>query len=401
MMYRIISAIAGYYRFFVNGRAAERVLNRLMTINADIFDIERINENEITFSAGVIHYKKIKHVLDEMRSVGIKYRTVLRGFPEVLYRYRKRTGLVIGIFLSCALIWASSLFIWTVEIRGLVSVTDETMREMLSDAGLYEGKRISDINFDDIRFELINRYPEISYAIFFISGTHALVSISERAFPPDTSKNNDPYNLVAKCDGVIVDSAVSDGMTMVKSGEFVRKGDLLVSGIVELQTTAYKTVHAKGSVFAKTVHEFSVTVPFESHEKVYTGNEAVKRRLEILDFSVPLYLSSDCGFGKYEAYKRTENVILFDLIRLPFRLTETSFAEYKTPLIYLTPEKAENKAYDMYKEYIKNELSEREIVKEEISVNEEEKGITFKAVIWCIEDIAEEKAFLSEEYDEP
>ncbi len=397
MMYRMLSAILGYYRFFVNGRAAERVLNRLMVMNTDIFDIERISEFEISFNVGLRHCKKIKSVLDEMRSVGIKYRTVLHGFPEVLYRYRKRTGLAAGIILSCFLIWLSSLFVWTIEIQGLKLITDETMREMLCDAGLYEGKKISDIDFDNLRFALINKYPEISYVTFFVSGTHTLVSVSERDFPPDTSKNNDPYNLVAKCDGVIVDSAVSDGMTVVKKGDFVKKGDLLVSGIVELQTTAYKTVHAKGHVYAQTVHEFSVNIPFESHEKVYTGAEVVKRKLEILNFSIPLYLTADCGFEKYEAYKRTENVILFDAIRLPFRLTETSFAEYKTPVTYLTFDKAKNKAYDSYKAYVKTELSEREVVREEINLKDDENGITLSAVIWCVEDIAEEKVLLATE----
>ena len=393
MMYRMLSLIFGYFRISVKGRSSERVLNRLMILNTDIFDIERINESEISFSVGVRHFKRVKYILDGMRGEGIKYNASLKGFPFLLYRYRKRAGIALGILLSCLLIWISGLFIWTIEIRGLNTITDEEMRKMLNDAGLFEGTIISGLDMDKVRFELITKYPQISYVTFFVSGTHALVSISERDFPPDTTKNTDPYNLVAKCDGLIVDSVVSDGMTVVKKGDYVKKGDLLVSGIVELQTTAYKTVHAKGHVYAETVHEFSVNIPFRSHEKVYTGKETVRRKLEILNFSIPLYFNADSGYEKYDAYKRTENLELFDVIRLPVRLTETSFAEYITPITYLTLDAAKNKAYDSYKNYVEKELSEREMIKEEIDIKDDENGVTLNAVVWCVEDIAEEKEF--------
>ena len=376
------------------------MIDSLMHMNIDIFSISRTGENEISFMTGLRNKRRVRELLDRSRNVGIRYDIELMGLPRLLYLYRKRMGLAAGILLSIVLLMLSGMFVWTIDIRGNIRLTDGEVREMLRRSGFYEGMLISDSDADRIRVNVINDHPEISYITFFISGTHALVTVSERELPPDTSKDNNPYNLVAKRDGVITGSVVSEGMTVVKKGDFVKKGDLLVSGIVELQTTSYKAVHAKGEVYAQTYREFSVDIPYSSFEKEYTGREKYKRSIDILGFDIPLFLSPDSGYEKYDAFKRTENAVLWDCIRLPFRINETLFAEYETKLCHFTREEAEKKAFDAYKKYIERELNVYEKIKEEVEVTETDNGIELRCMLWCIEDIALQKPIASREITE-
>ena len=48
-----------------------------------------------------------------------------RGLPRLLSRIGKRAGLVVGAFLAMALIVASSLFVWDVQVSGNVELSEE------------------------------------------------------------------------------------------------------------------------------------------------------------------------------------------------------------------------------------------------------------------------------------
>lgn len=68
-----------------------------------------------------------------------------------------------------------------------------------------------------------------------------------------------PTNVVASEDGLILSCDVLQGTEEVKVGSAVRKGDLLISGIVTYRNGSEKMLHADGIVRAETKDNFSIS----------------------------------------------------------------------------------------------------------------------------------------------
>jgi similar to stage IV sporulation protein len=117
---------------------------------------------------------------------------------------------------------------------------------------------------------------------------------------------------------------------MVREGDVVQAGDLLVTGLIEVSdgtTVSYDYLHATAEVMAKTVYGFSVDVPLVYGDREYTGN--VKRDYIFVFFDRELNLTRrNVGFENY--VRHTE----FDILRfgenypLPFRRVTVEYREF-------------------------------------------------------------------------
>lgn len=134
----------------------------------------------------------------------------------------------------------------------------------------------------------------IAWAGVEIRGVKLTVSIEDSISVPKLIQSNQPYNIVAERDGLIVKMEVYAGNALVKEGDTVRKGQLLVSGKIENQRPdlggdfGSKEVHALGRVIARTWYESSLPVSMEYTQRIKTGNEHKTVYLKFLDEKIKL-----------------------------------------------------------------------------------------------------------------
>ena len=88
----------------------------------------------------------------------------------------------------------------------------------------------------------------------------------------------EPCNIIASQDCTITEIVTASGTPVVKAGDDVKKGDILISGAVylyddnnEVLDTNY--VSAEGTVYGICVYHYKDTVPLSCYSKEYTGNE--------------------------------------------------------------------------------------------------------------------------------
>ena len=119
-----------------------------------------------------------------------------------------------------------------------------------------------------------------------IKGTNAIVKIVEADLKPDIIKEEEYCNIVATKDAMIVKINAQNGTAVVKEGDIVTKGTVLIQGWLEGQFTGIRYVHANGEVQAKVWYSQKISVPLKQTKKIKTDKEENKYSVKINNFEI-------------------------------------------------------------------------------------------------------------------
>ncbi len=365
-MKSIIRYIRGYYRIKVPSRHKIRVANILLHNGIENWHEESSEEGDLCFCISEKDYKKLLYIIDKNGTeVYIVYR---RGLPSVIASHRNRAGLLAGLFCFFLIIILSSFYIWDIKIVSDTNINHNEILANLKALGCYEGTFVPSLDFDDLCIDYVNKHDNCSWISVNVKGTVAEVEIREREIYSHLPKEV-PCNLVASHDAVIEDFQVYSGKSLVEQGNVVKKGDLLVSGIVEKKDQSkLRLCHAEGEVWATVDSELRVEVPFDYKKQEYTGQEWEKRQVRFFNFTFPVF--STVPKKKENCTHLTEygDVVLFDEIELPLTMEKEVYRQYELKDARYTKEQAQAAAEHLMENKFAAELSGAQIIK--ISTNE-------------------------------
>ena len=352
-------------------------------------DFEQKNQAEL-FSVLLYapHYKEYVRLRGKRR-----YRNEARrhlGFFELTERYRKRIGLVIGFFMALSLIILSSLFVWDITIEGAERIPEQTILEALASRGLELGTFTPSVDTETAEDFLILDVDGLSFVSINLRGTVVQVQVREREKNTEILDTQSPSNLIASVDGQIEALRVTGGLITVKLGETVKKGDLLVSGVIDSAALGYRLVRARGEVLARTTLTYRVEIPYETTEKIYTGRFFSQKSIKIFSKTIKLFRKDSICPSSCDKIESEKRLYLFDRIKLPVFITETEYAEYEIVPKRLSQKEALAEAYRQLRTLSENDLSDAEILGRYTSFTEDETAITLTQQIECIINIAKE-----------
>ena len=142
MIFKILQYIRGYLLIRVTGYSAERFLNACRHRGIRLWNMRPCG-NAYEMNISIRGFGKIRPIV---RKTGVRVVIAERaGLPFFLYRYRKRKLFFVGAGLFFVLIFTLSKFIWSIDIRGNFTRTDETLLEFLEEKEVVNGMRISEI----------------------------------------------------------------------------------------------------------------------------------------------------------------------------------------------------------------------------------------------------------------
>ena len=114
-------------------------------------------------------------------------------------------------------------------------------------------------------------------------GTVAYVTVLEKEVHGQEVKEG-YSNVVAACDAVIEEISVVRGVACVKVGDSVKKGDLLISGVLpEEQGGGF--CYAEGEIFGRVSESISVSVDEYKIKKTEKNSEIAHLDIKIFGFS--------------------------------------------------------------------------------------------------------------------
>lgn len=316
------------------------------------------------------------------------------GLPYLLFKYRKRYGILIGLLLASALIILSGSFVWDVRVSGNNSLEKQEVIDFLDAQGLKVGNYIKNLDVDVIENRVLISSDKISWISINLVGNVAFVEIRESQHPPIRPQQEYPANLIAYCDGQIESIETHAGETKVTVGQFVRKGDLLISGIYDSYPWGYRYVRAQGNVMARTIKNINIEIPLNYQKKAYTGEINTKNSLIFFSKEIKLYRKTRFLGTTYDTIYKVSKCCLPHGIDLPLEWHSTIFAEYIYEDQIRTPEEALELAYEELDKQIDDMVSSGAVILRKNTSGElQESRYLLECTIVVIENIAETKEF--------
>ena len=277
------SWLSGSVLLECEGGYPERFLNTAASLNVPLWDVHR-RKASLWCRTSAAHYRTLRPAARAARArmrVRAKY-----GLPFRIKRWGLRGGLFAGAAVFLVLLSTLSSRVWVIQVRGNTTVPSEEILAVLAPLGVREGCRFNNVDLPSLQLTALQQLPSVTWLTVNQSGSILTVEVKERSGEHVLTKET-PCNLIAACDGVIVSIHTACGQAVVKAGDAVRRGDLLISGIADSKVGPRLT-HAAGSILARTTHTRSVTVPL--NETVTVPSHTVERPyLTAFGFKIPLF----------------------------------------------------------------------------------------------------------------
>lgn len=151
------------------------------------------------------------------------------------------------------------------EIRDLITIALEE-RGIKKNSWKKEYQEI-----EQIKEEILNLYPsQLEWLEIEVKGMNYIVRVEERKVLEEKSKKTQ-CNIIANKDGIVKSVLYNQGEALVRTNDFVKKGDILISGTILKDTETKNLVCATGEVFAEVWYKVKVNLPTIEQKKHPTG----------------------------------------------------------------------------------------------------------------------------------
>ena len=246
----------------------EKFINLLWKNGIVVKNVKKLNITTVVLEINLSDYGEISKLA---KRADAKIVIVDRkGLSFFLMKLKNRFALTLGVILFAGVIYYLSTFIWNIEITTEHYLSPYELRSQIKGFGIIPGLRKKNIDVYDIENKITRNNDEIMWIRARIEGIKLKIDVIERQSPPIIINSKAPGNLIANKDGVVVRVFTKEGTAIVKMGDTVQKGDLLVKGEQGKEGSVYP-VHADGEVIAKTFYEKIREVPLSTVSNIRTG----------------------------------------------------------------------------------------------------------------------------------
>lgn len=347
---------AGYVTVNIEGFFIERFLNICRNKNIVLQDLRRENNTYIKVKILKSDFKEIRHIAKATKcKIKIEKKS---GIPFFVNKYRKRKIFAVAVLVIAIFIFILTKFIWNIEVYGNENISTEEITNLVKDYGIEIGKLKFNINTDKISNSIRLNREDLSWIGIKIQGTNVIITVEEAIKAPEIIDKNEMCNIVAKKDAIISKIVVQSGTARVAVGDEVKKGDLLVEGIMEGELLGPREVHAEANIYGKNIFEKEKKEEFIQNMKVETGKKEEKNEICINKFKIN-FNKGVSKFKNYDTISSNQKVKFFSNFYLPIEIKKTIYKEITNEVKTYSEEEL--------KEKIKKELEEEMELEYEIS----------------------------------
>lgn len=365
MIIRLLNYIVGYVYMELHGEKRERFINLCTKRKISLWKVKNIPEGYGFY----IYAKDVRFLREIIKKTGIRPAIKKKyGMPFLLFKHRKRKAFLLGIMTAFAIVYVMSQFIWDISIEGNYSYTKYEIIKLLEENNVFHGMKKTDADCEKIEKLVRNEFFDITWVSVELTGTRLIVHMRENF--DDTQSNmkenqneqvnntQTGYMLVSEKDAVIESIITRTGKPMVKSGDTVTEGTVLIDGKYDIMGDyeAYirtQYVKADGDVYGYVVYPYDETIKREYKLKTYTGNEYAYNKIRINDKAAD-FCFYEADYKEYDRIETEKQCSIVGDFYIPVYISEILCREYVTESVFYTDEELKKAAETKLSIFLEN-----------------------------------------------
>ena len=310
------------YKVVVEGKNPDYFINSLINNNIYIYDLKK-EYKRLIIVISLADYNKLKKIKTSYKFY------VIDSYGVVKFKYliKKYLFFLLSFFLGiCINIFLSKL-IFEVEVVHTDKYIKELVYNNLRENGIYKYRfKVSYSEKEKIIKEILKKENDnIEWLEIEEIGTKYIVKVEQR------KKNKEeeicvPRNIVSGKDAFILDIQADIGEVIKKKYDYVKKGDIVISGIIHNKEEEVSRKCATGRIYGEVWYKVNLEIPIIYREVIITGKEKKVFEINFLNKNISF-------FNNFKTYKK-ESTFLIGSNLLPISLNftkylETNVKEYK------------------------------------------------------------------------
>lgn len=338
-----------YYEIEISGKNIYRFFEKIIKNKINIFDIKH-KLNIIIFKVSYNDYLKIikLNTIYNIRIINI------RGINKVKKLFSFYYIFFCLLFLNIVFIFIYSKMIFFIEIK----TENKELKEIIESN--YDKYELSLYKFSN-SYSNLKKISErikqdnnklIEWIEIKHIGVKYEINIIEKIDLDSKNINNTKKNdVVAEKNGLILDIYASSGEIIKNKGDYVKKGEVIISGMIKKNDEVKNIVSAQAKVYAEVWYKVIIEHPFIFEEQV---NEKGYKNISINIFNKDIVLLSRMNKS---INKEQEIILIKNSI-----FTLKSIQKYQTNLVKkkYTKKELQNILENMAKKEIVKQLSKNE-----------------------------------------
>ncbi len=221
-----------------------------------------------------------------------------------------------------------------------------------------------------------------------VEGTNVIVKVVEADKKPEIINEEEYCNIVATKEGIIVKVNALNGTPLVKEGDTIKKGSVLIGGFLEGKYTGTRYVHANGSVYAKVWYTQKEKIELKQLNKIRTGVNESKYSVKINNFQINFYKTLS-KFENYDTIEEIKKMKIFSNFYLPIEVIKNTNYEQTFENKEYSIEEAKTIGEEKAKQALENTIPNKEdILNTYINYNETPEAVEVEVIYEILEEIS-------------
>lgn len=300
-------------------RNSQRLLNKFIEKNIVVKKLSQHKEKLRFF----IEEKDFKSVQSILNSMGLGFEIKRRGGSFFAKKFFLRyVSLIVASIIALVISGMGSRYCFGVQIECENNEVKSQVNAILDEYSVKNFMLKSSLDTKALSKDISNKIEEAGFVNCFFDGSILKIQIKQ----VHTDEEKPEYSrIVASCDGIVTRVLVYSGTALVKAGDVVKKGDVLIEGYIDTYPDTEENqripVEADGVVYAECAYSQRATISDKSIEEVRTGKSYKSTDLYV--FGRLLGKKSKPSYEYYESVTETK---VFGSV-IPVKAVTTTYYE--------------------------------------------------------------------------
>ena len=343
MQNRITTKFDNIVKVKIEGININNYIRRLLKKKINIIKLIPISYKEVHLIITIKEYEKL-----------IKYKSIYTitiidryGQAKLKVKFKKNLILLSALTLGLVLIILLSNVIFSIDIIHEDKEIRDLLKTSLANNGIKKYTLKKDYNtLEKIEENILNTNKDkLEWIEIIESGTKYIVRTDERKINK-TKKNHQYQNIVAKKNAVITKIKAYQGEKVKVVNDYVKKGDVIISGYITHPDNTQTPTMAKGVVYGEVWYKIYLNYPFVYQEEKLTGATKTIYVLNFLNKRLSIF-----DFKKYKSFKSKDKILLSNSLSKISLIKEKQYELKVKDEVY-----PEDIAITKAKDYIKTKL---------------------------------------------